>query len=500
MRLPFFTMLLCFASLFMQIPFATAQENTMQIVLAAEMPNIAEPAQTRYAELKQLILNERKRVPTTFFIFGGGSVGPSALSNLDRGSHIIDILNSLEPDAMGVAKREFSYLVDELSLRSYEAAFPIVASNLIDTRLNTIPSGLAKTALITRNNIQLGFISISDQRLIKEYLLDNIEVLDKEVTLRALAKALRDEGADLILLHYFDEFPGLVSLLDEGVVNYAFNSNTRVEGSIYPEYLQDQRIFTLDAAASAVVASIGASDDFPLMSVKQHDLTKIPAELGVESQISDYLHRLNRLLDDNIAYWAGEYSTRRNDVRGKENAFANFVVDTMRDFGKADIAIINGGSIRGDTVYQKNTQITRRTIATELPFRATLTVISVSGQQVLEALEQGLSGLDLLRGTFPQVSGMRVKFDSTAQAGSRVQSVYIGDKKLDPAKQYILATTDYLAAGGDGYSALKTGDRAEDSTLERSILVSDLIQQTLSAKGKLDSKIDKRLVNVGGTP
>jgi 5'-nucleotidase len=95
---------------------------------------------------------------------------------------------------------------------------------------------------------------------------------------------------------------------------------------------------------------------------------------------------------------------------------------------------------------------------------------------------------------------MRVKFDSTAQAGSRVQSVYIDDKKLDPAKQYILATTDYLAAGGDGYSALKTGDRAEDSMLVRSILVSDLIQQTLSAKGKLDSKIDKRLVNVGGTP
>lgn len=500
MRLPFFTMLICLALLFAPQSFAATQDSTMQIILAAEMPNIADPTKTRYAELKQLILNERKRVPTTFFVFGGGSVGPSALSNLDRGSHIIDILNSLEPDAMGVVKREFSYLVDELSLRSYEAAFPIVASNLVDTRVNTIPNGLAKTALITRNDVQLGFISVSDQRLIKEYLLDDIEVEDKVTTTRLLAKELREQGADIILLHYFDDFPELISLLDEGVVNYAFNANTLVEGSIYPEYLQDQRILTLDALASAIVVSIGTTDGFPLMSVNTYDLTKIPAEPSVESQINDYLHRLNRLLNDSIAFWAGEYSTRRNDVRGKENAFANFVVDTMREFGNADIAIINGGSIRGDTVYQKNTQITRRTIATELPFRATLTVISVSGKQVLEALEQGLSGLDLLRGTFPQVSGMRVKFDSTAPAGNRVQSVHIGDAKIDPAKRYILATTDYLAAGGDGYTALQTLETDTDSALERSILVSDLVQQTLSISGKLDSKIDKRLVDIGGEP
>jgi len=101
MRLPFFTMLICLAMLFAPQSFAATQDSTMQIILTAEMPNIADPTKTRYAELKQLILNERKRVPTTFFVFGGGSVGPSALSNLDRGSHIIDILNSLEPDAMG---------------------------------------------------------------------------------------------------------------------------------------------------------------------------------------------------------------------------------------------------------------------------------------------------------------------------------------------------------------------------------------------------------------
>jgi len=509
MRPVFLTTFACLTLLFSQTVNALVYEEavqdesaqeSMQIILAAEMPDIADTSKTRYGELKQLIKDEREQVPTTFFIFGGGSVGPSALSNLDRGSHIIDILNSLEPDAMGVAKREFSYLEDELSLRSYEAAFPMVASNLIDTRFNTLLTGLTDTALITRNKVTLGFISISDPRLVNEYLLDNVIVQDAEKTIRVLSQELREAGADIVLLHFFDAFPTVVKLLDEHVLNYAFNSNTRYLDSIVPEYLKDPRIFTLDSPGSAIIASLAVNRGFELLSVTKSDLTNIPADPVVENQVNSYLHRLNRLLDDNIAYWDGTFSTRRDDVRGKENAFANFVVDTMRSFGKADIAIINGGAIRGDTTYQKNTQITRRTIATELPFRAALTVITVSGQQILDALEAGLAGLDQLRGTFPQVSGMRVEFDSNAPAGNRVQSVYINDEQLNLSKNYVLATTDYLASGGDGYASLAVANTTTVASFKRTILVSDLVQQVLNLNGKLDSKVEQRIVDVGSKP
>jgi 5'-nucleotidase/UDP-sugar diphosphatase len=152
--------------------------------------------------LKQLFDNERKRVPATFFFFCGGSIGPSALSKLDRGSHIIDILNSLEPVAMGVSKRDFSYDADELSLRSYEAAFPIVASNLKDKRLDATPDGLIDRALITRNGVKLGFISVSDKCIVEEYLLKDITVENSETKIRLIAKELHDAGADLVIGFY----------------------------------------------------------------------------------------------------------------------------------------------------------------------------------------------------------------------------------------------------------------------------------------------------------
>jgi 5'-nucleotidase/UDP-sugar diphosphatase len=93
-------------------------DNNISIIFAAEMRDITDPVAGRYAELKTLVQSQRNHTPKTFLLFGGGSIGPSALSNLDRGAHIIDILNSVEPDAMGVSKREFTFSEDNLSLRA----------------------------------------------------------------------------------------------------------------------------------------------------------------------------------------------------------------------------------------------------------------------------------------------------------------------------------------------------------------------------------------------
>jgi 2',3'-cyclic-nucleotide 2'-phosphodiesterase (5'-nucleotidase family) len=472
----------------------------MQLILAADMHDISNSAHGRYAELKYLIDIERKQVPTTFFLFGGGSIGPSALSNLDRGSHIIDILNSVEPDAMGTAKREFSYSVDELSLRSYEAAFPIVSSNLIDKRLNKIPDGLSNMALITRNNVKLGFISISDQRMVKEYLLRNILVQDKITQVKKIAAELKSLGADIIILHYFDRFPEISTLLDSNIINYAFNSSTLIRGSTIEQYFKHENIFFLGKPGNALVATFNIDNNFSLLSLRAVDLTKLPADPKVKNQTNHYLHRLTRLFNENIAYWSDEYTTRREDVRSKENAFANFVVDVMRSAGKTDIAIINGGSIRGDATYAANTQITRRTIASELPFRSTLTVLSVSGKELKDSLEIGLTDLELSKGSFPQVSGMRVKFDSSAPIGERVVSVTINNKALDASKTYSVATTSYLASGGDGYSPLLASTRNNRLVLDRTVLISNLVQQHLKIKGKIDSKIEQRIIDIARKP
>ncbi|MFT5541150.1 MAG: 5'-nucleotidase/UDP-sugar diphosphatase [Glaciecola sp.] len=487
--------LLIATALLGKVTIANESQN-ITIIFAAEMPDISNPNSGKYAELQKLITDTKRSKTEAFFLFGGGSIGPSALSNLDRGSHIVDILNSLEPDAMGIAKREFSYFEDELSLRSYEAAFPFVSSNIIDTRIDALPDGIASNALITKGKTKLGFISIVSERLIDEYLLKNIKVIDPIKATKAQSKILKEAGADIVIVHYFYPYSFISELLQNNVIDFAFISNTLLPPSEIAKIAKQARIFSIDSPGNALVAEISIAESPKVISAERILLSNIASDPSVRSQVNEYQMRLDRLLDDRIGIWDGEFSTKRDVVRGSENAFVNYIVDTMRSIADADIALINAGSIRGDRTYKKNTSITRKTIANELPFRPTLSIISIKGSDLLAALEVGFAGLDERRGSFPQVSGMRIRFDSKSPHGKRIKSVKINDQDIDIEKHYVLATTDYLVNGGDGYSSLSKGEALKSSSISGNILISDLIQRDISLQGKLTSTVDNRLLDI----
>ena len=85
-----------------------------------------------------------------------------------------------------------------------------------------------------------------------------------------------------------------------------------------------------------------------------------------------------------------------------------------------------------------------------------LVLLKCTGQQVLEALENGVSMYPKLEGRFPQVGGMSFAFDPEKPGGKRVSRDYvkIGDEYLDPKKVYRVVTKAYLAKGKDGYDVL----------------------------------------------
>jgi 5'-nucleotidase len=89
-----------------------------------------------------------------------------------------------------------------------------------------------------------------------------------------------------------------------------------------------------------------------------------------------------------------------------------------------------------------------------------LVLLEVTGKQLLEGLENGVSMFPKLEGRFPQVSGINFAFDPEKPAGKRIdpEFVKVGDEYLDldpkSKKTYRLATKAYLANGKDGYDVL----------------------------------------------
>ena len=135
----------------------------------------------------------------------------------------------------------------------------------------------------------------------------------------------------------------------------------------------------------------------------------------------------------------------------------NLVADALRASVKADIAITNGGGIRGNKEYAAGSALTRRDVLTELPFGSRTVKLEVTGGMIWAALENGVSEAENAAGRFPQVSGLVLEADLMKPKGQRVIAVTIAGKPLERTATYTLATNDYMFAGGDGYTALSAG-------------------------------------------
>lgn len=154
-------------------------------------------------------------------------------------------------------------------------------------------------------------------------------------------------------------------------------------------------------------------------------------------------------------------------VRLRETNLGNLVSDAFREVAQADIGWSNGGAIRQNLTAPA---ITRTNLLELMPFLNNVRKVSVTGEDLLNALETGVKGWPVAEGGFPQVSGLRFQFDSTiastvvldsngmfshVKGGRRISHVEVlvdGQyRPIDLKARYTVASTDYvLLFGGDG--------------------------------------------------
>lgn len=81
-------------------------------------------------------------------------------------------------------------------------------------------------------------------------------------------------------------------------------------------------------------------------------------------------------------------------------------------------------------------------------------MLSVTGKEIRDALENAVSLYPALEGRFPQVSNISFDFNPSRPPNSRLTTIRIGGEALDPTAFYRLATRDYMARGKDGFVSL----------------------------------------------
>ncbi len=472
---------------------ATANEKHLTLVFAGNMPDIGTQTYGTFTGLAGLLEKMRTEDTPTIFTFAGGSLGPSPLSSLDSGSHIIDILNTLEPDLMTLTKREFSYFEDELTLRSYEAAFPIVSSNLFDPLTNGTLEGILTSLIVEKDNTKVGFISILDEEVVEEYLLERVSIFEPRQVIQEKIAELKQKGAELVVLVYSKERDYYQTLIFENKIDFALrvlNVDTQH---------QSNKVYSISGQKPFMLLRMSWQTDSLLKNLTI-DTPKInysyqPSKPTTSLLVDEYNHRLDRLLSQKIGFFGNEVQTTRSLIRTMEMPFGNFIADTLRHYAKTDIGLINGGAIRGDKIYTKGSSITRRDIATEIPFRSNVSVLSVTGAQLILALENSVSKVEIAEGRFLQVSGISFTYSINKPVGERVQSVNINGSLLEPKKRYSVGTSDYLASGGDGYDVFVDALILEQNN-QHPPLLADVVIRMIQQQKTISPKIEFRIKRV----
>jgi 2',3'-cyclic-nucleotide 2'-phosphodiesterase (5'-nucleotidase family) len=170
----------------------------------------------------------------------------------------------------------------------------------------------------------------------------------------------------------------------------------------------------------------------------------------------------------------------------------NLIADAIRTATGADIAITNGGSIRGNRSYPAGHVISRRDILGELPFGNRTVLVEITGRDLKDAVENGVSDIDNRGGRFPHVSGLAVTIDTRKPAGSRVVRLEHNGKPVDPTAKYKVASNDFLLSGGDGYVTLGRGRTLIGKTDGR--LLADIVMSHIRTLGTVETKVEGRVV------
>src|SRR5262249_8887180 len=211
--------------------------------------------------------------------------------------------------------------------------------------------------------------------------------------------------------------------------------------------------------------------------------------------ISKYSELLNSL-DQVVGQTAVKLEMRSEDVRTGETNMADFIADVYRRSTDADVALINGGSIRADTEIEPG-KITRRDVLSVLPYNNRIVKIEITGAVLRSALEYGVASMAPGEepGRFPQVSGIRYSYDARLKPGARLTSVTVNGKALDDKQTYTLATSSYLALkGGDGYDMFRNARVLRGS--DNGPAEADMLLKAIASVGSIAPKVEGRITRV----
>ncbi|OJH42313.1 bifunctional metallophosphatase/5'-nucleotidase [Cystobacter ferrugineus] len=479
------------------------------------------------AHIEQL----RAQNPNTVVVAAGDLIGASPLvSGIFHDEPTVAVLNQIGLDITSVGNHEFDDGRDELlrmqnggchpvdgcqSGESFSGAkFKYLSANVF-TNTATRETLLPAYEIREFEGVKVAFIGMTLEGtpgIVNPTGIAGLSFQDEADTVNALVPGLKAQGVEaiVVLIHeggypavkLYDDCQGvsgpildIVSRLDPEV-DFIHSGHTH---EAYNCVIDGRRVTSASSFGRAIsqvdlVLDTGTKDVVSV-EARNHIVTRDAANPTVDTMVKDYVTRAaplaNRVIGQTPVDLKMPPRTTIPTGQSGESLLGNAIADAFLeatrdpDKGGAVIAVTNPGGVRADIPAGN---ITYGQAFTVQPFSNSVTTVTLTGAQIHEMLEQQFQGANT---RILQVSaGFSYSWSVSAPMGKKVDpaSIRLNGVPLDPAATYRVTETNYLAAGGDGFSVFTQGQELRTGPIDL-----DAFAAYLEAHNPLTPPTDKRI-------
>ena len=495
-------------ALFLLIPVGVSSVQAasvkLQIVHFNDVHSRVEESDTSigYAKIAALIKQLKEANPNTLVLDAGDTFHGQTVANLVKGESIVQILDILGIDAMTTGNHDYNYGYERLTELADQASFPVLAANVYQadgTRL------LEPYTIKTVGDVKVAIFGLATPETLFKTHPNNVKGLtfaDPVEEGKKMVEELRDKADVIIALTHLglDESSKETSRL---VAEQVAGIDLIVDGHSHTVLEQGLKAGdTLIVQTGEYGNNLGVVeltlDDSKKVVDRQARLIARPAADDVEADeaITEIINKVKEdqlpVLSEVVGSTKVDLQGEREFVRTSETNLGNLIADAMLAESGADVALTNGGGVRASIPAG---DITVGQVITVLPFGNYIQTKRVKGSDLLAALELGVGAYPDSLGGFPQIAGMKFTFDESKPQGQRVQSAVVGGKPLDANATYLLATNDFMAAGGDNYTMFKDYPIENDfASLEEAVI------KHIRSLGQLNPQKEGRITAASPSP
>ncbi|MBM7641793.1 cell surface ecto-5'-nucleotidase Nt5e [Streptococcus loxodontisalivarius] len=462
------------------------------------------------------IVNESRQEGETIVLDAGDVFQGLPISNSSEGEDMATILNTIGYDAMTLGNHEFDFGLEQLKNLSSQLNFPMVSSNVyVDgARLFQAYTIVDKNKAVTGDEFVVIGVTTPEtatkthpSNVVGVTFTDPVTEVNNviaQVEAQAAAEGVNYENY-IILAHlgvdtttptewqgtYLAEALSKNELLKgKKLILIDGHSHTVLSGT-YGDFTYNQTGSYLNNVGIIKLNSQEVLSAGVITAAEAQSVTPDPTVASLVQAIEDKYNAENSVVV--VEESPVELNGDRINVRVRETNLGNVVADALLDYGqtgfshKSNLAVTNGGGLR-ETI-KKGEPITKGDLIAVLPFGNVISQIQVTGQNIYDMFAKSLgsilqkdadgnlvldeNGQPLMEpaGGYLQIAGAHVYYDTTLDAANRILYIDILDpetntyKALDLNATYYLATNDFLAAGGDGYTMLG-GAREEGPSMD----------------------------------